>query len=444
MAIRYRKNIYPNRRQFLSTVSAAGFAAGFEIPTSQQNTGDPLLFIDDAADLSLLQQIIRIRSYSGGGEEGKLAEFLAEQMKALGLETQLMEVEPGRYNAIGFLQGRGGSGGQSLMLNGHIDTNPIGIGWTVDPLAATTRDGFVFGIGASNMKATCASFYGAARALTRAKRRLNGDLLITYVVGELQQGIGTLKLIDEGVVADTFIVGEPTDLAVLTLHAATLTVEIDTFGVTRHLSKMEESVSAIDLMVKVIARIKDMKFSGPNNPEYASVRRVNIGSMKAGLGHEYHDWRPGQVPDVATIKMSVRFGPEQSEETVLADLRQELEKLKHEEPRLQAEVRSIKPSGLVRRGLSPRAFQANKDAPIVKSVVANHTKIRKFAPEVGAVPPMRYYGSDASHLQHLAGMTGIVCGVGGKYNTMPDERIETPMFYDSTRIWTLTALDICK
>ena len=142
--------------------------------------------------------------------------------------------------------------------------------------------------------------------------------------------------------------------------------------------------------------------------------------------------------------MSVRFGPEQSEETVLADLRQELEKLKHEDPRLQAEVRSVKPEGLVKRGLSPRAFQANKDAPIVRSVVANHTKIRKFAPEVGAVPPMRYYGSDASHLQHLAGMTGIVCGVGGKYNTMPDERIEIPMFYDSTRIWTLTALDICK
>ena len=111
--------------------------------------------------------------------------------------------------------------------------------------------------------------------------------------------------------------------------------------------------------------------------------------MKAGLGHEYHDWRSGQVPDVATIKMSVRFGPEQSEETVLADLRQELEKLKHEDPRLQAEVRSVKPEGLVKRGLSPRAFQANKDAPIVRSVVANHTKIRKFAPEVGAVPPMR-------------------------------------------------------
>lgn len=427
-----------SRREFLGTVSAAGALAGLDVRLPAQDADDVLGAIDDPADLELLQQMVRIRSYSGGGEEGKLAEFLVDQMKALGLETQLMEVEPGRYNAIGFLKGSGG-GGRSLMLNGHIDTNPIGIGWTVDPLAAETRDGFVFGIGASNMKASCAAFYGVARALTRAKRRLRGDLIVAYVVGELQGGIGTLKMLDEGVTADTFIVGEPTDLAVLTLHAASLTVEVDTLGVTRHLSKMEESVSAIDLIVKVIERIKTMEFSGPDDPEFASVRRVNIGSMKAGLGREYHDWRPGQVPDVATIKMSVRFGPEQSEETVLADLRRELDALQREDPRVRTEIRSLKPEG--RR--PPRAFQVDKDEAIVKTVVANHTKVRGFAPEVGAVPPMRYYGSDASHLQHIAGMKGVVCGVGGKYNTMPDERIEIPMFHEATRVWALTALDVC-
>jgi acetylornithine deacetylase len=62
---------------------------------------------------------------------------------------------------------------------------------------------------------------------------------------------------------------------------------------------------------------------------------------------------------------------------------------------------------------------------------------------VGAVAPYRYYGSDASHLQHLGGMTGVVCGAGGKYNTMPDERVELVQFRAATRVYALAALAVC-
>jgi acetylornithine deacetylase len=435
----HSKGVYGNRRKFLSAAAAAclPIALGARARAGERNDARILAAVNDPADLALLQQIVRMRSYSGGGEEGKLGQFLLEEMKALGLQTRLMEVEPGRYNAIGILKGTGG--GRSLMFNGHIDTNPVGLGWTVDPLAAEIRDGLLYGIGVSNMKASCAAYFGAMRALLRARRPLKGDLIIAYVVGELQDGIGTLRLLDEGIRADTFIVGEPTDMAVLTLHAASLVVEIDTFGVTRHMSKMEESVSAIDLMMEVIARIESMTFSGPDDPEYASVRRVNIGSMKAGLGPEYYDWRPGQVPDMATIKMSIRFGPGQSRDTVLADLNRELEVLRRRDPRLRTAIRTIEPQGRPPR----QAFHVSKNEPIVKSLVSNHIKVRGFAPEVGAIAPMRYYDSDAGLLQHIGKMTGVVCGVGGKFNTMPDERIEVAMYHDAVRIYALTAMDIC-
>ena len=41
-------------------------------------------------------------------------------------------------------------------------------------------------------------------------------------------------------------------------------------------------------------------------------------------------------------------------------------------------------------------------------------------------------------------MEGIVCGPGGKYNTMPDERVELPQFRAATRMYTLTAQAICS
>ena len=125
--------------------------------------------VDDAADLALLQTMIRRRSYSAGGEESALARKLVAEMQVLGLDARLQEVEPGRFNAVGVLKGSGG--GKSLMLNGHIDTNPVGVGWTVDPFSGLVRDGFVHGIGVSNMKASCAAFFGAARRSRAGLRR---------------------------------------------------------------------------------------------------------------------------------------------------------------------------------------------------------------------------------------------------------------------------------
>ncbi|MGE0814623.1 MAG: M20 family metallopeptidase [Vicinamibacterales bacterium] len=395
-----------------------------------------LAAVDDAADLRLLQEMIRMRSYSAGGEESALAKKLVGDMRALGLEARLQEVEPGRYNAIGTLKGTGG--GKSLMLNGHIDTNPVGVGWTVDPFAGLVRDGFVHGIGVSNMKASDAAFFGAARAVVRSGVRLRGDLVLAFVVGELQGGVGTKKLVADGVRTDHFIVGEPTDLALMTLHAANVEFAVHTFGITRHMSKAEEAVSAIDTMYLVIERLKRMTFSGPSNPDYASVRRLNIGSMRAGLGREYFDWRTPQVPDVATIKVAVRYGPGQTGEGVLADVQRELDRLSREHPEVKAEIAPPAASNTNRTD----AFEVAKDAPFVQLVRRAHQRVMKRDPEVGAVAPYRYYGTDAPFLA-AAGAEGLVCGVGGKYNTMPDEKVELTDFHGGTRLYALVAAEVC-
>src|SRR5688500_2515592 len=107
------------RREFLERASAGVAVAGLGWSSGHQDADKVLKAVDNRADLALLQEIVRIRSYSGAGEEGRLARVLAERMDTLGLKTRLVEVEPGRYNAIGVLAGSGG--GRSLMLNGHID-----------------------------------------------------------------------------------------------------------------------------------------------------------------------------------------------------------------------------------------------------------------------------------------------------------------------------------
>ena len=101
--------------------------------------------------LEFLAKMIRFRSYSGSPGESELAHFMVGAMKRLGLDAFPQEVEPGRFNAIGRWRGTGG--GRSLLFNGHLDTNPVTEGWTVDPWGGVHDDRFIYGIGVSNMKA---------------------------------------------------------------------------------------------------------------------------------------------------------------------------------------------------------------------------------------------------------------------------------------------------
>lgn len=429
--------VEPSRRQFCKT--AAGAAVAATLPAMAQAPSDRQLLdaMDDAADLELIRKMVQIRSYSR--EEAPLAKYLVGYMKDMGLDASLMEVQPGRYNAIGILKGTGG--GKSMILNGHIDTNPITEGWTVDPIGGVVKDGCVYGIGVSNMKASCAAFIGAARGLLKSGTRLKGDLIVECVVGELTGGDGTRMTVTKGLKADYFLNGEPTDLQLMTVHATGISVVINAIGVTRHMSKQEESVSAIDVMYKVIERLNRFKYpdSPRSNPEYASIRRLNVGTMQAGLGREMAMWRGGaQVPDFAQIQVSVRFGPDLDPKAVFDALKADLAVIPAEDPRVHVEVEA-------KGDLSqPRwTYEVAKDNPIVMTTAKAYEEIVGRKPLIGAPAPYRYYGTDSPILQH-AGMTGLVCGVGGKYNTMPDERVELKDYHAATRIYALTTKRLCS
>ena len=122
--------------------------------------------------------MVQHKSYSQTEGERTLAAWMAEQMRGLGLEVELTPVEGERVNAIGRLRGSGG--GKSLLFNGHIDTNPVTEGWTVDPWGGKVDDKFIYGIGVSNMKSGDAAYFCAVKTLIDAGVKLKGDVILTY------------------------------------------------------------------------------------------------------------------------------------------------------------------------------------------------------------------------------------------------------------------------
>ena len=394
--------------------------------------------IDRKACLDFLSTMVKQKSYSETAGEIALTAWMVDRLRELGLEAELQRFEGERANAIGRWKGSGG--GKSLLFNGHLDTNPATEGWTVDPWGGLVDADFIYGIGVSNMKAGDAAYFCAVKTLRDAGVKLKGDVILSFVVGELQGGVGTLAAIRKGLRADYFINSEPSDLTAITMHACAFTFVIELTGDTRHLSKREEAVDAIVAACDLIPRLNATTFSGALSDEHQSINRVHVGVVHGALGKELHEWRAPQVADFVRIKGSGRYAPGQTEAGAIADMRKVLDALERRFPGLKATIRTEQREG---HQLMP-AFEVAKTARIVQTINAAYQEVRGKPQPTGALAPQRYYGTDAGHLYHELGMEGIVCGPGGRYNTMPDERVDIVDYIDMIRIYMLCILDICE
>ena len=125
---------------------------------------------------------------------------------------------------------------------------------------------------------------------------------------------------------------------------------------------------------------------------------------------------------------------------MLSDLRTLLDTLESELPGLRATVKA----GHSETGYpAMRPFEVDRDSRIVTATTTAYRRLRGEDQAIGAIPPPCFYGTDAAHFQHMAGMEGIVCGPGGKYNTMPDERVELRDYLDAVRLYLMLIADIC-
>src|ERR1700746_3201700 len=133
--------------------------------------------VDDAETIRLLQRLLRLNTENPPGNEGPAARLLAEYLQPLGFETEYHEAAPERGGLVA--RPRGGGGGRTLVMSGHLDIGPIGTGWTKDPLGGQIEDGRIYGRGVSDMKSGLAAMVSAARrAVVRGVARRGDTTLL--------------------------------------------------------------------------------------------------------------------------------------------------------------------------------------------------------------------------------------------------------------------------
>lgn len=306
----------------------------------------------------------------------------------------------------------------------------------------------LFGHGVVNDKGPMAAFLIAAKAIKDSRVQLEGDLLLTAVIGEigsaqidefqdsrqLGKGIGTRHLVTNGVVADNAIVAEATGFAITWVEAGVVFFKVTVKGVggiyTPYLDrpfKLEENPNAIVKMSKVILALEDwaLEYENKNKYEFAAgtvVPKVNIGAIRGGLPN-----RPTVTPAVCSVYVDVRLPPDKDPSAVRLELHNLLKKTG-----INAEIQTF----LYRRGYEGKNVQTLVEAVRKAHRFIFNDNVRKVA------SPVTSMWRDINIFNELgipAITYGPTAGSGGRIFS-----VKIGDLYKASQVYALTALNVCN
>ena len=138
--------------------------------------------------LALLTEYLRIDTTNPPGNEIKAARFFKGILDKEGIESQIFESGPGRASIYARLKGDGSR--KPIVLLNHMDVVPVAKDlWSVDPFAGETKDGYLWGRGALDMKGMGIVELVAMLALKRQQVPLKADIVFLGVADEEAGGV---------------------------------------------------------------------------------------------------------------------------------------------------------------------------------------------------------------------------------------------------------------
>lgn len=340
--------------------------------------------LDNDYTLRVLKKMIAIPSVVG--EEGRIALYLHDELRALGLKCELHEVEPGRFNIYAKLMG--GGHGRRLSFIGHTDTIPAVEGWDTDPFVAFEQANRLYGLGACDMKAGLACILNMLRAFVMSEYRFNGELHFGGVIDEegYSKGARALMETDYGDM-DAVVLAEPYPGDEMTPIPLGITgkilYDIDVKGKAAHGFNPHLGVNAIEEAAKILASLDQLTFK--NHPAFGTG---NYSTLKIVGGYKEYSV---VIPDRCCFEVNRLLVPGETLESVVADMQELVNSLD-----LAADVEvNIKPPQY-------EAFVLNKDSPIIQIFESVYN-------EVMGTKPFYNFIRSVSDANIFAGEKGIPC-----------------------------------
>jgi len=378
------------------------------------------------------------------GEELAMGKYMRGALEAAGLQVSWQEVEEGRANVVGLWEGSGN--GKSLMFNGHMDTSNTGretfltgIGYKPN---AIIRKGMIYGLGIYNMKGALVCYVQALRALMRAGIRLEGDVLIAAVVGEIEKtqwgdefvgkeyrgyGVGTHHLVNHGVLPDMCILGEPTDMQLVLGHYGSVWVRISARGHYVHtaFTRGKQQESSVYRMKEILDPVYAWIAEWEKKASYdGQPGVVNVGCIRGG-----HPWRASRTPDRTDLFLDVRVPPTMPLKEVRRSIKQLVLDLRAEFPRYGIESETF---------VSVPGAEISKDHELVRTIEYCHHSVMGAPPKHTTV----LWDSDASVMTRY-GIETLNYGPSSGPRDAEGEKVEIKTLVNTAKVYALAAAEIC-
>jgi succinyl-diaminopimelate desuccinylase len=356
---------------------------------------------DMARLAALLEKLVAIDTQNPPGRETEAAALLAAELEAIGFAPQVQFIAEGRANVVGRIDN---GVGPRFAFNSHMDTVPVGSGWTGNPFHLTERDGKLFGRGACDAKGPVVAMAEAGRLLALQRDLWRGTLIMMFVADEEINGGGSRALAKQDPVPDLIVIGEPTNNAVFAAHKGCLRPLIRTKGKAAHSGRPELGVNAI-LAASHLTSIfdeRDRELRALHHPLVGHAS-LSVTRIAGGIGDNV-------IPESCEMVLDRRLLPGETLDAALDDLHALLDRAKRDHS-VEAEIAAIR----TKAGSTETAL----DDPLVRSAVAISRAHGVTFPQPGGLTG----GCDLVHF-HDVGSVGIVLGPGSlDVAHQPDEYV---------------------
>jgi len=269
---------------------------------------------------TLLREIIAIPSVNPAflpandhrGGERNMAEFLRKRAAESGLDVSWQTVLPGRSNLVVRLKPTG-KPTHKVVLAPHLDT--IGNAAMPDScFEPRVRKGRLYGRGACDTKGSVAAMFTALCELAETgSYPRKTELVFAGLIDEENAQEGSRAFSAQ--TANLAIVGEPTDLKVVTAHKGDLWIRLICRGKAAHGSRPELGKNAVHEAARVVdvLETKYAKLLRKRKHPLLGPATVNVGSIHGGT-------QPNIVPDYCEIQVDRRTIPGEKDATVLREI----------------------------------------------------------------------------------------------------------------------------
>lgn len=237
--------------------------------------------------------------------------------KRIAAEMNALHFDEVRFDKMGNIMGRIGSGEKVIVFDSHIDT--VGIGdpheWQWDPFEGKVEDGVLYARGACDEKnSTPGMVYGLAAA--RDLGLLEG--WTAWYFGNMEEwcdGIApnTFVEVDPKIRPDFVVIGEPTKMNVYRGHKGRVELKVTAKGVSAHAASNHVGINAIYLLLPVIAGIRDLEPELGDDP-FLGHGKITVSDMVVKTPSI------NAVPDEAVIYIDRRMTFGETKEEAIAQV----------------------------------------------------------------------------------------------------------------------------